>query len=212
MIRFQVFLKVFLKQHQPFLICNSSNGKMLSTFNYEIFTIFKYDILFSMPKQLKIYTIEDKEEEKLLRKKSLPVDQEQLKEPMFREFLKDLLYSAQNSEEQGNVPSCGISAPQVGKNIRVFYILNYDTNEWQVFINPEVEPIKYTKIFSLEGCLSVPNREEEVMRYKKVKAKYLDKNGNWKTKKFKDYNAITIQHELDHLDGILFIDRIDRIE
>lgn len=161
-----------------------------------------------MSKQLKIYTITDKKEEEVLRQKSSPVQEDQMKTSEFKEFLKDLLYTAQHSEEQGNEPAGGISAPQVGRNIRVSYILNYETNQWQLFINPEVEPNGFSKISTIEGCLSVPNREEEVMRYKKVKVKYQDEDGDWKTEKLKDYNAVTIQHELDHLDGILFIDKI----
>jgi peptide deformylase len=161
-----------------------------------------------MSKQLKIYTIENEIEEKILRKKSLPVPQDNLQETEFKEFLKNLLYTAQHSEEQDNVPAAGISAPQVGRNIRVFYILNYDTYKWQLFINPEIRPIGSGKTSILEGCLSVPNREGEVARYKKIKVKYQDEEGNWRTKKFKNINAIAVQHEMDHLDGILFIDKI----
>ncbi len=161
-----------------------------------------------MSEQLKIYTIESKKEEEILRKKSSPVKEEQLKDPSFKKFLKDLLYTAEHSEEQDNVPAGGIAAPQVGKSIRVFLALNYDTNKWQTFINPEIEPVGYTKISTLEGCLSIPNREEEVMRYRRVRIKYQDEDGNWQKKKFKDFNAVTVQHELDHLDGILFIDRM----
>jgi peptide deformylase len=161
-----------------------------------------------MSKQLEIYTIANKKEEKVLRKKSSQISKSQIQSPKFKKFLEDLLYTAQHSEEQVNVPAGGISAPQVGRNIRVSYILNYTTNQWQLLINPEVEPNGFTKISTIEGCLSVPNREGRVMRYKKVKVKYQDKDGIWKKKKFEDYNAITIQHELDHLEGILFIDKI----
>ena len=132
-----------------------------------------------------------------------------MKQAEFKEFLDNLLYTAQHSEEQNNVPAGGIAAPQVGENLRVFYILNVDTNKWQVFINPEVQPLGFTKTYSLEGCLSVPYREEEIMRYKKIKVKYQNIDGNWKTEKYKNLNAIAIQHELDHLDGILFTDRIE---
>lgn len=162
-----------------------------------------------MSKQLKIYTTKDKEEEKVLRKGSTEISLEEIKTEDFQNFLKDLLYTAQHSEEQGNVPAGGIAAPQVGVNKRVFYILDYDMDVWKVFINPEVTPIDFTKIYTKEGCLSVPDREGEVMRYKKVKIKYLDENGEKKTEKYWDLNAISIQHELDHLEGILFIDRID---
>jgi peptide deformylase len=162
-----------------------------------------------MSKYLKIYTIGDKKEEKLLRTKSSPVTEEERKSSDFKKFLSNLLYTAQHSEEQGNVPAGGIAAPQVGENKRVFFILNYDINEWELFINPEITPLGFTKILGVEGCLSVPNIEEEVLRYKKIKVKFQDMEGNWKTKKYSDLNAISIQHELDHLDGILFIDRIE---
>lgn len=168
------------------------------------------DILPSMSKQLKIYTIKDKEEEKILRKKSVPVKEELFKDPKFQEFLDDLLYTALHSDEQDNVPAGGIAAPQVGRNIRVFYALNYDTDKWQLFINPEITLIGFSKTSTIEGCLSVPNIEGEVLRYRKVKIKYQDKDGKWKTKKFKDINAIAVQHELDHLEGVLFIDKMEK--
>lgn len=161
-----------------------------------------------MAKQLKIYTIDNKNEEKSLREKSLPVTEIELKDSAFKEFLDDLLFTALHSEEQGNVAAGGIAAPQVGEKKRVFYILDYDTNEWKLFINPEVTPHGFAKTVTKEGCLSVPNREEDVLRYKKIKIKYQDIDGNWKNEKYSDLNAVSIQHELDHLDGILFIDRL----
>lgn len=163
-----------------------------------------------MPKALKIITIEDKTEETLLRSKSIPVSQEQLINPDFRKFLEDLLYTAQHSEDQGNVPAGGIAAVQVGKGLRVFYSLNYDTEQWELFINPIVDPDGFLKITGEEGCLSVPNRVGNVSRYFKIKIKYQDLDGKWITKKYNDINATSIQHELDHLEGILFIDRMDK--
>ena len=98
-----------------------------------------------MAKQLKIYTIDNKNEEKSLREKSLPVTEIELKDSAFKEFLDDLLFTALHSEEQGNVAAGGIAAPQVGEKKRVFYILDYDTNEWKLFINPEVTPHGFAK-------------------------------------------------------------------
>lgn len=161
-----------------------------------------------MAKSLKIYTIDNPEEEKELRQKSEPVEQEEFEKEEFQTFLDDLLYTAQHSEEQDNVPAGGIAAPQVGKKKRIFFSLNYDTDQWEVFINPEIEPLGFTKVITREGCLSVPNREEDVLRYRKVKIKYQDRDGKWVTKKYRDINAVSLQHELDHLEGILFIDRI----
>jgi peptide deformylase len=159
-------------------------------------------------KQLKIYTIEDPKEEKLLRKVSVDVDKDEILSDDFQEFLDNLLYTAKTSEEQVGVESGGISAPQVGVTKRVSYIFNYDTGEFEVLINPEVKNIGNKTDIDIEGCLSVPNVEDNVERYKKIKVKYIDREGNKINRRFAGLNARVVQHEVDHLDGVLFIDKI----
>lgn len=156
-----------------------------------------------MQKELKIYTINNKKEEKELRTPSVSVTNDEIHNPSFVKFVKDLLHTAKKSK----IPACGIAAPQVGVHKRLFYILNYDTDEWELFINPQIEPSGFMKIMLEESCLSVPDVEEKILRYKNIKIKYQDLKGNRHTKKYSDYNAVTIQHENDHLDGILFIDK-----
>jgi peptide deformylase len=169
---------------------------------------YKYDILSSMAKQLRIYTIEDEKEEKFLREKSLSISNDEIESEKFRNFLKDLLHTAKNSEEQIGIPARGIAAPQTGEHKRVFYILKESTNKWQVYINPEIKPLNFSKITTTEGCLSVPNVEEDVMRYRRIEIKYQDIDGMLRKEKLYDNDAVAVQHELDHLEGILFIDRI----
>jgi peptide deformylase len=159
-------------------------------------------------KQLKIYTIEDPKEEKLLREVSIDVDKNEILSDEFQKFLDNLLYTAKTSEEQVGVESGGISAPQVGVTKRVSYIFNYDTGEFEVLINPEVKNIGNKTDIDIEGCLSVPNVEENVKRYKKIKVKYIDREGNKINRRFTGLNARVVQHEVDHLDGVLFIDKI----
>jgi peptide deformylase len=159
-------------------------------------------------KQLKIYTIEDPKEEKLLREVSIDVDKNEILSDEFQKFLDNLLYTAKTSEEQVGVESGGISAPQVGVTKRVSYIFNYDTGEFEVLINPEVKNIGNKTDIDIEGCLSVPNVEENVERYKKIKVKYIDREGNKINRRFTGLNARVVQHEVDHLDGVLFIDKI----
>jgi len=161
-----------------------------------------------MAKALNILTTKDQKEESILRGKSLLVTPEELKSKEFKEFVDDLLFTAQHSEDQGNVPAGGIAAIQVGKNKRVFYSLNYDTEQWELFINPTIEPHGFLKVTGEEGCLSIPNFTGNVSRYFKIKVRFQDLDGNWLTKKYNDINAASIQHEFDHLDGILFTDRI----
>ena len=158
-------------------------------------------------KQLKIYTIEDEKEEKILRKKSEDVSIEELNSDEFQKFLDNLLHTAETSEEQVGIESGGISAPQVGINKKVIYIFNYDTNEFELILNPVVQNIGDKKDIDIEGCLSVPNIEKNVERFKKIKVKYMDRNGKVIKRRFTGLNARVVQHEDDHLNGILFIDK-----
>lgn len=158
-------------------------------------------------KQLKIYTIENPKEEKILRKVSDKVSKKELQTEDFKNFLKDLLHTAKTSEDQVGIESGGISAPQVGINKRVVFIFNYDTGEFEALINPVLQNIGEKTDIDLEGCLSVPNIEKKVERFKKIKVKYMDKDGNIVNRRFSGLNARVVQHESDHLDGVLFIDK-----
>ena len=104
-----------------------------------------------MAKTLRILTIKKKKDFETLRIVSDEVKKEEFGDQSFNKFLDDLLETAIGSK----IPACGISSPQVGVNKRVFYINNYDTKEWELFINPIVEPINFTKIESDEREASI---------------------------------------------------------
>ncbi|MBT0879424.1 MULTISPECIES: peptide deformylase [unclassified Campylobacter] len=108
----------------------------------------------------------------------------------------------------------GLAAIQVAKPLRIFLINLLNENEEQnkddliEFINPIITPIgEGTQVYE-EGCLSVPGFFEEVTRYNKIKVDYLDRFGNQKTLEAEGLLAVAIQHENDHLDGHLFIEKI----
>ena len=157
-----------------------------------------------MAKALKILTNDNPKEDKILREKSEYVPEEEIKSKEFQDYLDNLLETAKKSK----IPAAGIASPQVGVLKRVFYTLNYDTNEWQEFINPEIEPTNLAKTSIEEECLSVPGKIGKVLRYANIKIKFMDRNGEKKCIKYTGLNAVTLQHENDHLDGILFIDKI----
>lgn len=108
----------------------------------------------------------------------------------------------------------GLAAPQIGKNLRVF-LISYEKTD-RVVINPEVIESRNIKHGArnvkkgeiMEGCLSLPNFYGPLERVNYVKVKYLDENGEEKTEEFKDFFAQIVLHEIDHLEGILFIDRL----
>lgn len=113
-------------------------------------------------------------------------------------------------------PGVGLAAPQVGEAVRMFVI---DT-EWneeggerdpQVLINPEIVQ-KEGKVVWEEGCLSVPDYTADVERAAEVTVRSLDLDGKEITHEASGLRAVCMQHECDHLDGILFIDRISRLK
>lgn len=106
-----------------------------------------------------------------------------------------------------------MAAPQMGENKRIIIVRddlnNKENNSFTALINPEViqaDPRKTTKDY--EGCLSVPEIYGLVKRPKKVKIKALLEDGTEVRIKAEDFLARTLLHEIDHLDGILFIDHI----
>jgi len=113
-------------------------------------------------------------------------------------------------------PGIGLAAPQVGANVRLFVI---DT-EWSdeeigrhplVVINPEICD-REGRISWDEGCLSVPDYNAVVERDAKITLRGLDLEGQPIVEHAEGLRAVCIQHEVDHLDGILFIDRISRLK
>lgn len=105
----------------------------------------------------------------------------------------------------------GIAAPQVGVNTQMAHIT---INKDQVFpiINPEILSKSMTTIVDTEGCLSIPGVWGEVERAKEVTLRFTNLSGKEVTMKFKDFEARIVQHEVDHLNGILFIDHVPEDE
>ena len=107
----------------------------------------------------------------------------------------------------------GLAAPQIGKNLRIF-VFNFRGLS-RVIINPEVLEIIKTTIKAkrkkqtiMEGCLSLPNYYGPLKRSAKIRLGYLDENGTQKVEEFRDFYAQIVLHEIDHLNGRLFIDRL----
>lgn len=95
----------------------------------------------------------------------------------------------------------GIAANQVGIQKRIFSITM--GRNWKTFINPVIVQYYGNKINHVEGCLSIPGKEYEVERYSKIDVEYRDVNFDKHIETFEWLESIIIQHETDHLDGIL---------
>ena len=104
----------------------------------------------------------------------------------------------------------GIAAPQVGKNIRLFLFPAKTFGDYQVVINPAIISASDRKILAPEGCLSFPGLDIEVKRHANIVAKYAGLDGEYITETLHGIRAKCFQHELDHLNGIIPLDRLSR--
>ena len=113
-------------------------------------------------------------------------------------------------------PGIGLAAPQVGKAVRLI-VVDTEWNEQDaersplILVNPELSDHD-GKIVWTEGCLSVPDFEAEVERAERVRLRALDLDGKEVDIEAEGLQAVCFQHEIDHLDGLLFIDRISRLK
>lgn len=141
-------------------------------------------------------------------------------EPITAEF-NDLQGFIQNMfETMYNSDGVGLAAPQVGQSIRVFILDTTSADEEddepkgikRAFINPEIIQ-KYGEEWTMnEGCLSVPEIREDVLRPESVKLRYQDEEFGEHEESFSGFTARVIQHEYDHLEGIMFVDYLNPLK
>ena len=114
----------------------------------------------------------------------------------------------------------GLAAPQINKSIRLFIV---DTSPFKddespdhvvckkIFINPKITSITGESLSFSEGCLSIPEVREDVKRLSEITIEYFDKDFNKHTEIYDGLNARVILHEYDHIEGILFVDKISSL-
>ena len=145
------------------------------------------------------------EPNKLLRQISQKVDNVGKDEQKLMDDMLETMYSANG---------IGLAAIQIGvpKRIIVMDISKEKEKKPMFFVNPEIN--NKNKVHSVyeEGCLSVPNQFAEIERPSTCEVKYLDYNGNEKILKAEGLLATCIQHEMDHLEGVLFIDYLSKLK
>ncbi len=126
--------------------------------------------------------------------------------------MKELI--ADMFETMYSASGVGLAAPQIGKSIRLFVVDDYpmmDEGEEGVrkaFINPQIIDEHGEEWAFEEGCLSIPGIREDVSRKSVVKIRYFDEEWNEHEEEYDDIHARVIQHEYDHIEGVLFTDHI----
>jgi peptide deformylase len=146
-----------------------------------------------------------------LRLRARAVRDDELGTPELRRICDDLV------ETMHAANGAGLAAPQVDVSLRIFAVgvagnprYPYKPRLHQrVLVNPVVTPVSDETYGSYEGCLSIPNLRGLLPRFTEVEVAYLDPDGTERHERFGGLSAGTMQHELDHLDGILFPDRVE---
>ncbi len=131
-----------------------------------------------------------------------------------KQFIDDMFETMYKSD------GIGLAAPQLGKSVRLFVIDGKPLEEddpalkdfKKVFINPKIVEKNGDILIYNEGCLSIPDIREDVERPDSVRIKYYDENFNFHDEIYDGLRSRIIQHEYDHLDGILFVDKIPAIK
>ena len=152
-----------------------------------------------MAKRLPIITSPDP----ILRKRTEDISATRLEDKAFQAFLDDMTRTMIEAD------GIGLAAIQVAEQINVA-VINTDEGPLHL-INPHITGYGKEKEAAVEGCLSVPGVAGTVRRAKRVDVRALDRRGQPLSFSAEDLFARVIQHEVDHLNGILFIDRADRI-
>jgi len=135
----------------------------------------------------------------LLRKKSEEIDLKKMNPKKLKELCADM---TKTMKEKDGV---GLAAPQVGENSRLIIITTKDGVK--IMINPKITKKSWAKEWNEEGCLSVPGVYGKVKRNKKINCIYFDRKGHKTKIQAQGLLAFVIQHEIDHLNGVLFIDK-----
>ena len=150
----------------------------------------------------------------LLREEAKPFTFEEILSEDTEILLKDMWDSL---EEAGGI---GLAAPQIGisKQLAIIKLSeesdrypDMETSEAYIIFNPKITVLDKEKQGFWEGCLSVPGLRGYVERPRKVKIDYLDENADERTIEVEDFLATVFQHELDHLIGMLYVDRMEDV-
>ena len=148
----------------------------------------------------------------VLRERARELSAAEIASPEIQELIEDLIDTKRATH------GAGIAANQVGEPVRVAIVEVEEGNPrypykppvpLTVMINPSLEPVGGETIEINEGCLSVPDLRASLPRHLAVRVRYLDREGEEQEEVKQGLTAGTFQHEVDHLDGVLFVDRAD---
>ena len=138
----------------------------------------------------------------VLRRVARPIDPAQVGSPRIQGLIRDMLDTVEEYE------GAGLAAPQVHASVKMVVLTLDPDIGMEVWINPVVTPTTRDQVESYEGCLSVPGLRGRVRRTAEVHVEALDEHGMPVSLDLEGFPAVVAQHECDHLDGVLYVDKV----
>ncbi len=142
----------------------------------------------------------------VLREKARPVEKAEFRDPAFQKLVDDMI------ETMHEYAGVGLAGPQVHEGLRLFVALLDEGDDAVAIVNPEITVVGDEVVEGWEGCLSIPEIRGLVPRAFRITVSAFDRHGKRIQLDAADYPARVIQHETDHLDGVLFFDRMRGFE
>ena len=139
----------------------------------------------------------------ILRQVAHKVPVEKITSEPIQRIIQDLLDTVKDAE------GAGLAAPQIFESLRIV-VLKLELQDFEIWINPIITPMTEEHMLTFEGCLSVPELRGAVARPEEIHVSYLNEQGEQIERHIKGYSAIVAQHECDHLDGIIYVDKIEQ--
>ena len=139
----------------------------------------------------------------VLRQVAQPIAPEDISSPRIQQLIEDMLATVVDAD------GAGLAAPQVHISLRLVLVSLDEVEGFQVWINPVLTPLPGDHILTYEGCLSIEGLRGAVARPARVRVQALDRSGQTIDMELDGFSAVVAQHECDHLDGILYIDRME---
>ncbi len=183
-----------------FISCRECTEERFTEEELELITEFEDSIM-------RVLQTPVEEDSIFLRRKALPVSEKMMRSKEYTSLCNRMLQTVQNPANEG----VGIAAPQVGISRKLIAVQRFDKpgEPFELYANPEI--VRYGLIVDTiaEGCLSVPDRRGKVVRSHQIDLRYSNLNTGDTVETISGYTAVIFQHEVDHLNGIIYTDRID---
>ncbi len=156
--------------------------------------------------KMRVFTIENSSDSLFLRQPTRKIEKENINSKLITLLRKRMLSTVTDIDNEG----VGIAAPQVGVGVKLILVQRFDKAGEPVepYFNPEIKVYGDSVNAGFEGCLSVPGYRGSVSRSQNIEVSYFDSTGKKQREEINGFVAVIFQHEIDHLDGIMYFDHV----